>query len=376
MSWLEFHSQSESLSAAGELAVRAGNLARALKLYREAAEAEKKALDALPAEKRRTIGITAISAVALWYKGREYAQATKLAHKWLGGDLLPDFAVEQLNHLLELVWTAEAAERAGVHFVSGDVLVSVRGGEVVHGGAPLDLIVRKIDEIKAVYFRAIEMLMGYPVRKRGAPSPELQDFFRPWLFQAPAGSYQFAVRVQEPPQRELFPEHRPTVEKVTTTFLEIIKATAGDPENELPQIVPDKEYRKAFLKLARNLAPTGKHYSHVEVRDASAPAVSPILMSPESRQAISSALRKEQPPVQREEEARLERLTGVLRALHLDDDWLELATDQPDRPHIRIVEAGEALDDVVGPMVNHRVAVTVVVGVRNRLLFRDIELVE
>ncbi len=111
MSWADFHTQSEQFASAGQLSMKEGNVEQALALYRSAAEAERKALDALPPEKRRTFGITAISAVALWYKSREYAQAAKLAHRLLGNDLLPDFAVEQLQHLLELTWTAEAAER-------------------------------------------------------------------------------------------------------------------------------------------------------------------------------------------------------------------------------------------------------------------------
>jgi hypothetical protein len=376
VSWAEFHSKSEHLAIAGELSIRAGDLPRALELYRGAAEAEIKALEALPTEKRRTLGITAVSAVALWYKSREYAAAAKLAHRWLGDDLLPEFAIEQMNRLLELVWTAQEAERAGVHFVTGDVLVAVKGGEIVYGGAPLDLILRKIDEIKAVYFRTIEMLMKHPLRKRGMPSIELQEFFRPWLFQAPAGSYQFAVRVQEPPQHELFPEDRPSVERVTSTFMEIIRATASDPLNDLPQVVPDQEYRTTFLKLARNIAPTGKRYSQVEIRDASTPTVSPISMSSDSRDAINSALRKERPPVRHEEYGQIQHMTGILRAVHLDDDWIELTTDQPERPHVHIVEAGDVLDDVVGPMVNHRVTVTVSVGKYHKLSFRDIELDE
>ena len=46
--------------------------------------------------------------------------------------------------------------------------------------------------------------------------------------------------------------------------------------------------------------------------------------------------------------------------MHLDQDWLEVATLDVPPGHIRIDDAGEALDDVVGPMVNHRVSVTAV----------------
>jgi len=376
MTWADYHSESERLATEAELAFRSGNIERGVELYRRAAEAETKALDELPSDKPRTIGITAVSAVALWYKAHEYAAGAKLAHKWLGVEVLAEFAVDQLNQLLQLIWTAEAAQRTGVRFAAGDVLVSVKGGDVVHGGAPLDLIVRKVEEIQAVYYRTVEMLLQKPLRKRGAPAPDVQEVFRPWLFQAPAGSYQFAVRVQEPPQGDLFPIARPTVENVTSTFLAIVKATAADPVNDLPQVVPDSDYRVTFLKLARNLAPTGKRFAELDIRDATVPVARAISFGPGSREAINSAIRKERPPVVREPLGTIERLTGTLRAVHLDEDWLEVTIDGPQTLHVRIQDAGEALDDVVGPMVNRRVVVTVEKGSRNRVSFRDIELEE
>jgi hypothetical protein len=39
---------------------------------------------------------------------------------------------------------------------------------------------------------------------------------------------------------------------------------------------------------------------------------------------------------------------------------------------IRVVEVGEAVDDLVGPLVNHEVVVQIV-RARGRALFRDIE---
>src|SRR5260370_23851656 len=104
------------------------------------------------------------------------------------------------------------------------------------------------------------MLLDVPLRIHGPPSLELQERCCPWLSQAPAGSYQFAVRVEQPRQMNLFEHTTPKVEEVTTKFLEIVKPSAEDPETELAQVVPDPEYRSAFLNLARNLAPTGKTF--------------------------------------------------------------------------------------------------------------------
>lgn len=374
MTWAEYHSESERFASNAELMIRTGNADQAVESYRSAAEAETKALSALSPEKKRTIAITAVSAVALWYKSHEYSTALQIAHTSLAKWTLPEFAVCQLNNLIQLIWSAQAAEESGIKFVQGDVLVSVKGGEIVHGGAPLDLIIDKIGEIKSVYYRVIEMLLEYPLRKRGMPQSTVQEWFRPWLFQAPAGSYQFAVKVQEPDQRELFPEARPTVEKVTSTFLSILRATTTDPINGLPVIVPNKEYRTAFLKLARNIAPTGVSFTQIEIKDASIPEAEPIAMDTEIRDLIKSAIKMERPPVKSEEAEKIERLRGILRGVHLDEDWLEISlAETPDHPHTKIYKVGETLDDVIGPMVNKHVIVTAIT-VRNKYTYLDIEL--
>lgn len=372
MTWQQYHSQSEQLAIAAEAARRSGDVRRAEVLYREAAGAEQDAFGQLTPDKRRTRGITAVSAVALWYKGREYLLCERLAYRYLAEDSLPTFAVAQLRELLYSVWTTQGAENAGIRFVPGDVLVSIKGGQIVHGGAPLDLIVRKVEGIQAVLFRTVEMLLDRPFRRRGGPSADIQSMFRPWLFQAPAGSYQFAVRVQEPPQRDLWEEVRPQVDRVTTTFFDVLRATAGDPETQLSSVVHDSQYREAFLSLSRNLAPTGKTFESLEVRDASTPAEAVAFLSPETRKEINSVLRKLKPPRETVHADEAVTVQGVLRGVHLDQDWLEVVTSEPNVLPIRIDEAGEALDDVVGPMINRRVIVSAVRR-GQRYLYRDIE---
>lgn len=377
MTWADHHTQSEGLAADAELAARQGAIERSMALYRLAAQAEVQALAELDVTKTRTLGITAVSAVALWYKARDYPQAQRMAHQWLATDFLPSFAVEQLQDLLQTIWSDRVRERAGVKFTGGEVLVSVKGGEIVTGGAPLDLIVRKVEEVRALFYRTAELLINAPHRKRGPPSAEIQEMCRPWLFQAAPGSYQFVVRVQQPAQMHLFPDEAVQIEKVATTFLHIIKATADDPEDALAQVVPDPEYRVTFLKLARNLAPTGQGFSQLELKPVSAPDTRPIILLPGSREAINHTLKKQRtspPDASAREEV---QLRGVLRALHLDQDWLEITIDSSTgQKPIRIYDAGETVDDVVGPMMNRGVIIDASVTRDGRHLLRDIQAAE
>lgn len=370
MTWNEEHSRSEKLAAQAGQALVAGDRVRAESLYREAAEAEAGALALVAGSKRRTRGITAVSAVSLHYKGHEYEAAEALAHSELAHADLSRFARAQLRDILYMIWAAMDAEQAGVKFVAGDIVVSVKGGDVVRGGAPLDLILKKVEGIQAVLYRTAEMVLERPFRKRGGPALDLQTMVRPWLLQAPAGSYQFAVRIQEPAQLDLF-EDRPDVERITRTVFEVLCATAADPEMQLPEIVQDADYRRAFLGLARNLAPTGKVFERLEVRDAGSPSQPVASFVVESRRRLNWTIGKTRPEVGHESVV----IDGVLRALHLDQDWLEVTVSEEADKHVRVENTGDALDDVVGPMVNRQVHVT---AIRRgaKYLFQDIELDE
>src|SRR3990172_9195572 len=119
MTWVELHSESERLAIEAQLALNARAVSRATELYKRAAELEQKALDQLDVSKTRTRGITAVSAVALWFKAREYVLAEQLAHSMLADPHIPEFAREELRNLVQAIWTESSMQKAGVAFVPG-----------------------------------------------------------------------------------------------------------------------------------------------------------------------------------------------------------------------------------------------------------------
>lgn len=374
MSWVAHHSNSEKLASEAQAAIKRGDINNALEYYKLAAKEEELALFSLDINKQRTLGIIAVSAASLYFKGEDYHKAEQIAHQYLATENLPSFSVDQLQSILRAVWNEKTFKEAGIKFVKGEVLVSVGGGIVVPGGAPLDLIQRKIDGIKNVFFRVIEMDLGLPLRKKGPPSLEMQTKFRPWLLQAAPGSYQFAIRVEEPKQLSLFPSGTPSIEEVTQKFFEVIKATSQDPNEELIKLVPNPEYRKSFLTLTRNLAPTGKSFTRLEIKSATDMESPPIVFVPESRKCINDVLKLTRKPVDKKDELKEEQLKGILRGLQLDKDWIEI--NIPERAEtIRVYQTGDVIDDIVGPMVNHFVIVDVVQK-GGKYTYRDIELEE
>ena len=99
----------------------------------------------------------------------------------------------------------------------------------------------------------------------------------------------------------------------------------------------------------------------------------PVSLEVASRRELNAALNKLRPASPSRQADEVAEVRGTLRALHLDEDWLEVVAVEEGGPKaVRILEAGEVLDDVVGPMVNHRVVVTAVRR-KGRLLYRDIE---
>ncbi|MFI5338602.1 MAG: hypothetical protein ACHQ7N_02030 [Candidatus Methylomirabilales bacterium] len=371
MTWAEHHDRGERLAAEAEVAARHGDPSHATALYLQAAEAELLALNDLDPEKVRTLGITAVSAVALFYKAHEYARARRIAHNWLSTDKLPGFAIDQLQVLLQTIWSEQVRQGASVRFSRGEVLVSVKGGQVLRGGAPLDLIVQKVEAVQSLFYRTTEFLKGLPHRKRGPAPIEIQQLCRPWLFQTAPGSYQFAVAIEEPAQKDLFEPPAPGSQEIATTFLRILRATADDPDGALLQVVSDPGYRGTFLKLTRSLAPTGETFEELEIRAADEPT--PITLVPGARRSINEAIRRQFPKPTPPPEDQPVTLRGVLRALDLDRDWLELVMDTQ---HVRVEQIGDTVDDVVGPMVNRMVIVDALRTPAGRYLFQDMQSVE
>jgi hypothetical protein len=91
MSWREYHIKSEQLAADAEFAARSGNAAQAITFYTQAAEVEMHAVSQLDISKKRTLSITVVSAVALWYKARKDEAAESLAYEWLAKGVLEPF---------------------------------------------------------------------------------------------------------------------------------------------------------------------------------------------------------------------------------------------------------------------------------------------
>jgi hypothetical protein len=177
------------------------------------------------------------------------------------------------------------------------------------------------------------------------------------------------VAIQRPVQPDLFRQNVEP-ERVAHHFLEIVRASSAEDRTELEQLVPDEKYRATFLKLTRNLAPTGRTFDRIELR-ASGEARS-VGLDVEARGNINLQLRQKSTQSSFED-ALPEELRGTLRAVHLDKDWLDIVVAGTS-VHIEGLE--DTVDDVIGPMVNRSVVVRAARVSATKLKFVDIELAD
>ena len=359
MNWIGYHRLSEQCASAAEACLREGKAEEARRHYAQSAEAEERALGELDPSKTKTYGITAVSTASLYFKARRLADAERVASASMKFDQLPYFARHQLEHLVQLlhlvqvVWAEDARQIADRRYTPGEIIVSVDGGDVVPGGAPLHPVLDKIKTLGSFVHRAAEFMNGTAYRRNGAPSKSIQDAYRPWIFNAPPGSFQIAVAMHESHDNAL----QARDEGVTGCFFKVLRLSCTGSDEAFAEAVPSLEYRGAFMKLARDLAPSGRVFEILKVRRA-ADESQTIVLDPDVRQHISARIR-------RLGDSSDASYGGTLRAVHLDQDWLEVDS-------IRVHGIRGRIDNAIGPMINKPVTVRVVTkGGKHRFVSID-----
>ncbi|MEW6467020.1 MAG: hypothetical protein AB1434_14140 [Pseudomonadota bacterium] len=374
MDWLAHHRQSEAHASQAHAYLREGRIQDSEAAFRLAAEAEEAALALLDESKPRTMGITAVSAVSLWFKGRDFARASRLAHRYLSMPGLYDSARAQLDDLLLTLYNERDKQRMSGEFLPGSVTVAVRGGGVLRGAAPLDLVVEKVKTLQAMFYRVVEMAANKPLRKRGGPSRDVLDSFEPWLVQEAPGSFQFSVAVKVTGQLDLFDRERPDAVDIARNFLEIVTTVANDGTGDATkELIPDPEYRATFRRLVRNLTPASGGFETLTITSKGRDDVA-VSIDKSTKPRLTAMLKAEQPTPDEGSGETPTELVGVLRALDLDKDWLKIET--PDGTQVEVNKLSQTVDDVIGPMVNKRVMVRAIRTMRSDLRFTDIELAE
>lgn len=363
MTWLDEHRKSEIFASQAEVAVHQGEACRARTLYAEAAAAEENALTQVESGKQRTYGITAVSAASLRFKSGQYDGALALAYRCLAVEWLPPFAWRQLDELVGMTKT----EISRAKWENTGVIVSLKEGDQLLDAAPVELLSSKFKHLESFLYRTAEVLHDIPYRTGGKPSQEIRDVYQPWLFQVTSSGCQFGIAVGEPSSNgDMVVEQEPRA-RVLNRFYDIMRACAESPVAGLRGEISDPRYRGAFLRLARDLAPSRDGYDSLDIKFPR--RAYPVVFARNSRDVIAGALRgvavRALPQAEEPEEV---DVNGVLRGVDLERGWIEVLDGSQ---RVRIKGIGSDVDGMIGPMVNGHVAVQVV-RIGGDLQFRGI----
>ena len=329
------------------------------------------ALASVPSGKTRTRSVLSVSVAFLLYKGAQIDEAERAIFRYLASEDLDTWAESQLRELLHVV----ADERLlmttlGRRYSGESITVSLRGGEIGAGTGPLDLILEKASGFRSLLCRVAEWVGKYPLRHHGPPPKELQDLVEARVTEPAAGSYSLEIRLTEPIQPHLFEPPRVPPNELSERLFNFLECLTAGTVKDLEESVPEPDYRKALLQLTRNIVPGGKRIREIGIYRKKHDRLQSVCLTDALSPRIRETIPRQQPVAETHTSYR-----GVLRAVHLDRNWLTLTVE--DGTHITCDTVPEMLDDVVGPMVNKQVLVTGALRQkhgRDRLLVSEIEL--
>lgn len=345
-----------------------GDRGTAQSLWSQAAELEVAALSRVPGDRSRTRGTLAVSAVSLFRRADRLEEAQSLAHRLLSEPPIADWVTSQLDALLDEMRSEQRARQLGFEVTPHVFEWSLRGPAILVGEGPMGLVLQKIDQVMKYGTRIGEYLAGYGLRKMGPPPKAVRELMSMTLSEPIPGSFRFRVRLlRQAVQTEIFPaEERPAPDAIASTYLNVLKAASLPESAQLDEIVPQEDYREAFLQLVRSLAPDGKQVMWVEVGEAGA-TERPTQLSRHTAVSIRERLMASRPAEEQEV------YEDILRALDLNHGWISLG--EPEKIKLYVDKESPVLEDVVGPLVNRRVRVSAY-RKRSRPVIRDIEATE
>src|SRR3989442_15128576 len=91
--------------------------------------------------------------------------------------VLPPLETE-LRKLLEVVWDEKVLFDAGSQYSGEEILVSLRGGQVGWGTAPVDAVLHNIGGFNSLLYRVSEWTGNFGFRQRGLPPAEVLEAFQ------------------------------------------------------------------------------------------------------------------------------------------------------------------------------------------------------
>lgn len=347
---LDSHRDAEQLASQADLLLAKGRISEARSLYQLAAKMEGDAFAATSPERPRTRGVLATGAVALFLKADAAEVGLRFARRLLASEPeLPEFAIRDIEDLVDDLRLARDFHARGQTVAPGAYECVLTGPHVAHGLAPADAVVQKVEQVSRLGMRVYEYLSHLPLRI-GPVEPYLRTRFGLLMAEPTAGSFRFQVRFSTQPEQLDLLGSAPIDGNVTGAFGSILEAAVQADSMALKEIVPDEGYRLVFLKLVRNLAPTGSAIDRIELRPLGPVGAATVLTSQTARSISQTIIKASSQPKQPEQ-----TVEGFLRAIHLNENWIGVG---PKEGALRKLQASHDLvEDTLSGLIDRPVVV-------------------
>jgi hypothetical protein len=366
---LDLHRQAEAHMAEADRLHTLGQEADAAAAYGNAAELEAAAFRRIPSERVRTRGIIAISAISLYRQAGQPEAAVRIAHEALAALPSEHPVWKRIEQLMDDARNERRAKQADLNMAADVFEWVLKGGAVEVGQAPIDLVLDKVRQIDRLGVRVFEHLAGHPLRTSATVPADVRHAFRMVVTQPTAGSFRFSTRFEMPAvQMRLFATNGGSgvdPDRLSDEFDAILTAAQDFDPDAMEQVVADRDYREAFLRLLRDVAPDGRNVATVEMRRRRPDFQSVVYLRTGLRQAISQRLAASR--ARRDDET---EQTAVLRVVDLNRGWIRLGPKGQESQWW--VGGTMVIEEIIEGLINKSVHV---VGHwhRSRLLIDDIE---
>jgi len=233
-----------------------GSLTRSLALEEEAASYYATRYEIEPTRSQLYKG-AALIALRL----NDWRRAERLVALALSGDP-PSHNAEELRNIYEDIHFSRHILSEKVRLSEDEIDLTVAGNAVGFGVAEKDEVFRRVEVLQTIFIRGAERRRDMPFRRRGRPAAEVSRDVQ--LFLATPRAASFGMTIKLGSDQGSLPGMNDTA-SIVQDALSALEAFNLNSEERLSLVIPDDDYRRNFVSVARELLPDGKKVKTVHL---------------------------------------------------------------------------------------------------------------
>ena len=240
-----------------------GNAERALAYFKQALDFELAAIAELDQSEGLAWSVLHRSAGTLALDCRDFRRAEQITTRALAGEPDPGIA-EELRDLLEQIYFHRHLDSKGVALQDDEIELSLSGQEVGNGVVGYREIYDRVDNTSKLIYRTVERIRELPFRERGPLPRNIREGYQTLVSPPRSGSFTVTLRFGSPvqPIQPFLPGILDTA-SIVDDFMDLLGLITSSRIDEIQQRIPDQDYLRNFLGLAKKIAPDGERISQV-----------------------------------------------------------------------------------------------------------------